>query len=217
MNKLFVLLLPRLLLCLALVLPGLSRADDVGPDALVRNVTNDVLDVVKKDKDIQNGNTRRAVQLIEAKVLPHFNFTHMTQLAVGRDWRQANAAQQKALTEEFRTLLVRTYSNAFASYKNQTVTVKPMRMAPSDTDVVVRTQVNQPGGQPLSIDYSLEKISGAWKVYDVTVEASSLVMVYREQFAQQVRAGGIDGLVAFLHSKNGAQAESGSTKAATKK
>jgi phospholipid transport system substrate-binding protein len=198
MKKLFAFLI----LACGLALAGTSKASDLPPDVLVKNVTNEVLDVVKKDRDIQNGNTQRVIQLIEEKVLPHFNFTHMTILAVGRDWRKANPAQQKALTEEFKDLLVRTYSNAFTSYKNQTVSFKALRMQPSDTDVTVHTQVVQPGGQPVSIDYSLEKMPGGWKVYDVTVEASSLVMVYRTQFGQQVNSGGIDGLIAFLHSKN---------------
>ncbi|MDD5297243.1 MAG: ABC transporter substrate-binding protein [Rhodocyclaceae bacterium] len=198
MKKFFVFLM----LAAGLALAGPSRAEDLPPDVLVKNVTNEVLEVVKKDREIQNGNTRRVVQLIEAKVLPHFNFTHMTILAVGRDWRQANPAQQKALTDEFKDLLVRTYSNAFTSYKNQTVSFRPMRVQPSDTDVTVRTEVVQPGGQPVKIDYALEKTPAGWKVYDVTVEASSLVMVYRDQFGQQVRSGGIDGLIAFLHSKN---------------
>lgn len=177
-------------------------ADDVAPDMLVKNVTNEVLEIVKKDKDIKNGDTQRVIQLIEQKVLPHFDFTHMTSLAVGRDWRQASAEEQKALTLEFKNLLVRTYANAFTSYKNQTVNFKALRMQPADTDVTVRTQVTQPGGQPVSIDYSLEKSPLGWKVYDVTVEASSLVTVYRTQFGQQVRDGGIKGLIAFLQAKN---------------
>ncbi len=200
------------LLCCALALGAGARAEELGPDALVTTVTNDVLDIVKKDKDIQAGNTKKATQLIDAKVLPHFNFTRMTQLAVGRDWRQATPAQQKSLTEEFRELLVRTYTNAFTSYKNQSVTVKPTRVAPTDTDVTVRTQVVQPGGQPLSIDYALMKMPEGWKVYDVTVEASSLVTVYRGQFSEQIKAGGVDGLVAFLHSKN----QAGDNKSAKK-
>jgi phospholipid transport system substrate-binding protein len=198
MKKLFAFLI----LACGLALTGPSRADELPPDMLVKNVTNEVLDVVKKDREIQNGNTQRVIQLIEARVLPHFNFTHMTVLAVGLDWRKASPAQQKALTEEFKNLLVRTYSNAFTSYKNQAVSFKALRMQPSDTDVTVHTQVVQPGGQPVSIDYSLEKTPAGWKVYDVTVAASSLVMVYRTQFGQQVASGGIDGLIAFLHTKN---------------
>lgn len=197
MNKFF-----AFLLCLLTALPMASRAEDPAPDVLVKNVTEEVLDIVKKDKDIQSGNTKRAEQLIEAKVLPHFDFTRMTMLAVGRDWRKASSEQKKALTEEFRILLVRTYSNAFTSYKNQTVTIRPLRMAAADTEVTVRSSVAQPGSQPISIDYSLAKTEAGWKVFDVVVEASSLVMVYRTQFGQQVEAGGVDGLITFLRTKN---------------
>jgi len=199
MKKLFAFLM--LASVLAFSIPA-RAADDVAPDVLVKNVTNEVLEVVKKDKEIKNGDTQRVIQLIEQKVLPHFDFTHMTTLAVGRDWRQATPDEQKALTLEFKNLLVRTYANAFTSYKNQTVNFKTLRMQPTDTDVTVRTQVTQPGGQPVSIDYSLEKTPLGWKVYDVTVEASSLVTVYRGQFGQQVRDGGIKGLIAFLQAKN---------------
>ena len=199
MKKLFAFLM----LASVLAFSGPAQAaDDMAPDVLVKNVTNEVLALVKQDKEIKNGDTQRVIQLIEQKVLPHFDFTHMTTLAVGRDWRQATPDEQKALTTEFKNLLVRTYANAFTSYKNQTVTFKTLRMEPKDTDVTVRTQATQPGGLPVSIDYSLEKTPLGWKVYDVTVEASSLVTVYRTQFGQQVKDGGIKGLIAFLQSKN---------------
>lgn len=198
MKKLFT----TLLAVLALAQPALSRADTPSPDALVKDVTTDVLNVVKNDKDIQNGNLKRTQQLIEAKVLPHFNFAHMTSYAMGRDWRQANADQQKVLTEEFKDLLVRTYSNAFTGYKNQSVTVKPSRVQPADTDATVRTLISQSGGQPLHIDYNLEKTPAGWKVYDVVVENSSLVTVYRQKFHEQVQSGGVDGLIKFLQQGN---------------
>lgn len=191
-------LLATLLAVLALAQPLLSRADVATPDSLVRDVTNDVLEVVKKDRDIQNGNQKRTQQLIETKVLPHFNFAHMTSFAMGRDWRQANADQQKVLTEEFKNLLVRTYSNAFTNYKNQTVTVKPSRVQPADTDATVRTLISQASGQPVQIDYTLEKTAAGWKVYDVIVAGSSLVTVYRQKFHEQVQNGGVDGLVKYL-------------------
>lgn len=177
-------------------------AQDLAPDALIKNVTEEVLTIVRQDKDLQSGNTKRAVELVEAKVLPHFNFTRMTALAVGRDWRQASPAQQQALTDEFRTLLVRTYSNALTAYKNQTVDFRPFRMQPNETDVTVRTQVNQPGAKPVGIDYSLEKSAGTWKVYDVVVGGVSLVTNYRDSFATEVRSGGIDGLIKSLQQKN---------------
>ncbi len=191
-------LLSVVLTVLALAQPLLCRAEIATPEAMVKDVTNDVLEVVKKDKDIQNGNQKRTQQLIETKVLPHFNFSHMTSFAMGRDWRLANAEQQKILTEEFKNLLVRTYSNAFTNYKSQTVTVKPSRVQPADTDATVRTLISQASGQPVSIDYSLEKTPTGWKVYDVIVAGSSLVTVYRQKFHEQVQSGGVDGLVKYL-------------------
>lgn len=192
----------------ALTLAGAAQAEDPTPDALVRDVTSEVLDIVKKDKELQTGNPKRVQQLVETKIVPHFNFGHMTAFAMGRDWKQASAEQQKTLTDEFRNLLVRTYSNAFAGYKNQTVTVKPTRMQPADTEATVRTLVNQPGGQPVQIDYTLERTPNGWKVYDVTVAGSSLVTVYRTKFHDQVQAGGVDGLVKFLLDSNRAPAPS---------
>lgn len=172
------------------------------PDAMVQQVTEEVLDIIRKDKDIQNGNTHKAIELIDKKVLPNFNFQHMTALAVGKDWKKATPAQQAQLVAEFRTLLVRTYSNALTSYKNQKVVYKPFKMGAADVDVLVRTEVAQPGSKPIQLDYNLEKLEAGWKVYDVTVAGISLVTNYREQFAQEVRNGGIDGLVASIASKN---------------
>ena len=172
------------------------------PDALVKRVTDEVLDIVHKDKDIQGGSTKKAIDLVDAKVLPYFNFQHMTALAVGKDWRKANPQQQQQLTHEFKTLLVRTYSNALTAYRNETIRYKPFKMAASDTDVLVRTEVVQPGNKPVQLDYSLEKLESGWKVYDVNVAGISLVTNYREQFAQQVRDGGIDGLIQSIANKN---------------
>ncbi|MBI3140857.1 MAG: ABC transporter substrate-binding protein [Rhodocyclales bacterium] len=191
-----------LLACTSLLLPAGVQAEETAPDALVKNVTSEVLDIIRKDKEIQSGSTRRAIELVEQKVLPHFNFARMTALAVGKDWRRANPAQQKALTDEFRALLVRTYSNALTAYRNQTVDYKPFRMQPGDTDVTVRTQINQPAGKPITLDYSLEKQAQGWKVYDVVVGGVSLVTNYRESFAAEVRNGGIDSLVQSLQAKN---------------
>jgi len=193
----------RLLILLGcLLMWGSVAAQDLTPDALVRNVSNEVLDIVRKDKDIQAGNTRKVVELAEAKVLPHFDFVRMTRLAVGKDWRQANATQQKALVEEFRTLLVRTYSKALTEYRNQTIDIKPLKMQQADTDVLVRSIVNQPGAKPVQIDYNLEKTEQGWKVYDISVAGVSLVTNYRGSFAQEVSAGGIEGLLATLRAKN---------------
>jgi phospholipid transport system substrate-binding protein len=186
---------------LLLTLP--ATAQDVSPDALIKTVTNEVLDIVRKDKDIQSGNTKKAIELVEGKVLPHFNFTRMTQLALARDWRQANASQQKILTDEFRTLLVRTYSKALTEYKNQSIDFKPYTAKASETDVRVRTEIKQSGaGKNIELDYYLEKTSGGWKVYDIEVGGISLVTNYRESFASEVRNNGIDGLVKSLQAKN---------------
>lgn len=181
--------------------PGVQAQQ--APDALVKSVTDEVLDIIRKDKDIKAGSTQRAIELVEQKVLPHFNFSRMTALAVGKDWRQATPDQQKILTEEFRDLLVRTYSNALTAYKNETVNYKPFKMQPGETDVMVRTQIHQPGArQPITLDYSLEKNGNAWKVYDVVVAGVSLVTNYRANFATEVRNGGIDGLIKTLQTKN---------------
>jgi phospholipid transport system substrate-binding protein len=186
----------------ALGLSAGALAQELAPDVLVRNVTNEVLEIVRKDKEIQGGNTRKAIDLVEAKVLPHFNFTRMTQLAVARDWRQASPEQQKTLTQEFKTLLVRTYSKALTEYKNQTIDFRPFKMQPGETDVKVRTLINQPGAKAIDLDYYLEKQPGGWKVYDIEVGGVSLVTNYRSEFANQVRQGGIDGLIATLQTKN---------------
>ncbi len=181
----------------------LAWAQETAPDALIINVTNEVLAVVKADKDIQSGNTQKTLALVETKVLPHFNFEHMTRLAMARDWSKASPAQQKSLTDEFRTLLVRTYSKALNEYKNQTITFRPFKAKPTDTDVKVRTQINQPGSaKPITLDYYLEKQSTAWKVYDIEVGGISLVTNYRDFFTSEVRQGGVDGLIKSLQSKN---------------
>jgi phospholipid transport system substrate-binding protein len=180
-----------------------AMAQEVAPDALIKSVTNEVLDIVRKDKDIQSGNTKKAIELVEVKVLPHFNFTRMTQLALARDWRQANAAQQKTLTDEFRHLLVRTYSKALTEYKNQTIDFKPFAAKAGETDVRVRTEIKQSGaGKNIELDYFLEKSAAGWKVYDIEVGGISLVTNYRDSFAAEVRNNGIDGLIKSLQAKN---------------
>ena len=184
------------------LLSTLALAQEMAPDVLVRTVTEDVLAAVRQDRDIQNGNTQKTIALIQAKVLPYFNFQRMTALAVGRDWRQATPQQKEQLARQFQDLLVRTYSNALNSYRDQTVRYRPFKMNPGDTDVLVRTEVLQPGGRPIQLDYSLEKADKGWKVYDVVVAGVSLVTNYRENFAQEIRAGGIDGLIRSLEAKN---------------
>ncbi len=177
-------------------------AQEEAPDVKIKKVTEDVLTIVRQDKDIQSGNTQKAIELVEARVLPHFNFQHMTALAMGRDWNKASPEQKKRLSEEFKTLLVRTYSNALTSYRDQTLRYKPLKMQAGDTDVVVKTEVVQPGAKPIQLDYSLEKQGNDWKVYDVIVAGVSLVSNYRDTFNQEVRANGVDGLIQMLVNKN---------------
>jgi len=190
-----------LVLAAALIAPA-ALAQDTAPDTLVKGVTQEVLGVIKQDKDIQAGNQRKTIALVEEKVLPHFNFARMTALAMGPNWRKATPEQQKALIEQFRTLLVRTYSSALSSYRNQVIDFKPLRAAATDADVIVRSEVKQPGGEPVSIDYSMEKTPGGWKVYDVIVGGVSLVTTYRDTFTNEVRNNGVDGLIKALSDKN---------------
>jgi phospholipid transport system substrate-binding protein len=142
------------------------------------------------------------IALVEEKVLPHFDFTHMTALAMGRNWRKASPEQKKQLTDQFRTLLVRTYSTALTKYRDQTIDYKPLRSQSGDTDVTVRSSIQQPGAVPVTIDYSMEKTPAGWKVYDVTVAGISLVTTYRDAFAQEVHNVGVDGLIKKLADKN---------------
>ena len=187
--------------CLALLLPAAAFAQEA-PDALVKRVADEVLAVIKADKDVQSGNLTKVVELAEQKVLPHFDFERMTRLAVGRNWSQANDAQKQALIKEFRTLLVRTYSSSLSAYRNQTIDVKPSRVTAQDKDTIVKTAIIQQGGPPISIDYSMEKMDSGWKVYDVVIEGASLVTTYRGTFNDQVQRGGIDGLIKTLQERN---------------
>ena len=200
--KLAHLLLAGLVLQFSSIVGAQQSATEVAPDLLVKNVTSEVLDIIRADKDIQSGNSKRVIDLVEAKVLPHFSFTRMTQLAMARDWRIAGSAQQKTLTDEFRTLLVRTYSKALAEYKNQTIEFKPFSTKAGDTEVKVRTQVIQSGAKPIPLDYILEKTPQGWKVIDIEVGGISLVTNYRESFASEVRKSGVDGLISSLQAKN---------------
>jgi phospholipid transport system substrate-binding protein len=177
-------------------------AQDVAPDQLVKTVTLEVVDLIAKDKEIRSGNRAKLIQLIDAKVLPHFNFHAMTALALGQSWNKANPDQKKRLTEEFRALLVRTYASALAAFSEQKFDFRPLRAKPSDTDVTVQVRVLQPGAQPVPIDYSMEKTAAGWKVYDVMVGGVSLVANYRTEFNNVVRESGIDGLVKNLSTKN---------------
>jgi phospholipid transport system substrate-binding protein len=177
-------------------------AEPTDPDVLIKNTVQEVLSLVKQDKDIQSGDQKKILQLVEAKVLPHFNFEHMTRLAVGKGWRTATAEQKKTLVEQFRNLLVRTYTNAFTRYRDQTVEVKPFKMPPGADDVTVKTIIVKPGVQPVGVDYQLEKTAEGWKAYDLSIEGASLVTTYRGTFADQIQQSGIDGLIKMLVDKN---------------
>ena len=178
-----------------------AQADAKAPDALIKEVSANVLDAVKADKSIQAGDVQKVIALVETKVMPHVNFQRMTASAVGRAWRQATPEQKTRLQEEFKVLLVRTYSGALAQVKDQTVELKPFRAAPTDNEVVVRTEVRGKG-EPVQLDYRLEKADGGWKIYDVNVLGIWLVDNYRSSFAQEVSAGGIDGLINKLAERN---------------
>ena len=196
MRFLFSFLLSLFLLC------GSVSAQEGSPEALIRKVTDDVLTIVRQDKEIQSGNTKKAIDLVEAKVLPHFNFQRMTALAMGRDWSKATPEQKMRLSDEFKMLLVRTYSNALTGYRDQTLRYKPVKMQAGDTDVLVRTEIIQSGSRSIQLNYSVEKQANGWKVYDVIVAGVSLVTNYRDTFNQEVRANGIDGLIKMLADKN---------------
>jgi phospholipid transport system substrate-binding protein len=185
---------------------GAALAQDAQEDApgkLVKRVADEVLEALRQDPDLRSGNQAKMAELIEKEVAPHFDFERMTRLATGRYWRQATPQQQKVLVEQFRSLLVRSYSAAYSAYRNIVVEVKPVKMQPGDEDVQVRSEIKLPGGAPpVTVDYSMIKTPSGWKVYDVTVDGVSLVTTYRSTFAEEVRRGGIDGLIRSLQEKN---------------
>ena len=192
----------RFLSLLLVVFSSLALAQDVAPDVLVKSITTEVIAIIKQDKEIQAGNPKKIADVVEKRILPHFSFARMTQIAVAVNWRRATPEQQKALTEEFKTLLVRTYSNALSLYRDQVIDFKPLRMKPGDTEVTIRSDIKQKGAQPVTLDYDMEKTPSGWKVFDVKVSGASLIVNYREDFAAQVRESGIDGLIKVLVSKN---------------
>lgn len=184
---------------------SLLHAAETSPEELVQKVSTEVIDAVKADKAIQAGDFKKIITLVDEKILPHLNFQRMTSSAVGRYWRQATPEQQKRLQEEFKTLLVRTYAGALTQVKDHNVVMRPMRSKPEDTEVVVRTQIKG-SGEPIQLDYRLEKVEGAWQIYDVNVLGVWLVDNYRSSFAQEISAAGIDGLIAKLTERNKAAA-----------
>jgi phospholipid transport system substrate-binding protein len=172
------------------------------PDAMVKRIAEETLATIRSDKDLQAGNPAKVKTLIESKLVPHFDTARMTALAMGRNWRSATPEQQKELVEQFKTLLIRTYSNALTNYRDNTMNYKPLRANPGDNEVVVRTEVTRPGQAPIQIDYSMEKTPEGWKAYDVIVAGVSLVTNYRDDFNETVRSSGVDGLIKALQAKN---------------
>jgi phospholipid transport system substrate-binding protein len=173
-----------------------------GPDELVKRTAEDVLATVKSDKDIQAGDQEKIFALAEEKIVPNFNFDKVSRMVLGKNWTRATPDQKAAFQAEFRTLLIRTYASALSKYKNQTIEYKPFRMV-SESDIAsVKTQIIQPGGQPIAVDYTLEKQADAWKVYDIVIEGVSLVTNYRGQFSQEIRQNGLDSLIKKLADKN---------------
>ena len=181
------------------------HAAEEGPDALIKRVSAEVLDAIKADKSVQAGEMNKVIALVDSQVMPHVDFVRMTASAVGPGWRQATPAQKTRLQQEFKALLIRTYSGALAQVKDQSLNVKPMRAAPGDSEVVVRTEVLG-RGEPVQLDYRMEKTATGWKIYDLNVLGVWLVQTYRTQFAQEISASGVDGLITSLVQRNKANA-----------
>ena len=188
---------------LLFLMVGSVAQAQTAPDKLVKDVANDVLKSLREDPDLRTSNPTKMSELIEKKVAPHFDFERMARLAVGRNWREANDEQKKQLIEQFRQLLVRSYSTAYSAYRNIAVEVKPVRMNAADDDVQVKSEIKLPGGAPpVNVDYAMYKNDSDWKVYDVIVDGVSLVTTYRSTFAEEIRQNGIDGLIKSLREKN---------------
>jgi phospholipid transport system substrate-binding protein len=179
-----------------------AAAQDAGPEALVKKITADVMEAIKSDKQLAAGDRQKALKLAEEKILPHVDFEEAARLAMGRSWSQASAEQKKRLVQEFRSMLVRTYSASISAYEGQTMKVLPVRMKPDDTEVTVRNQYIRQGAKPVAIDYSMRKTDGGWKIFDIVVEGVSLVLTYRSEFDAVVKQQGVDGLIKALAQKN---------------
>lgn len=196
---------------MAFGLAGVAQAADEAPEALIMRISSEVLDAVKADKSIKSGDTAQIIALVDSKVLPNMNFQRMTASAVGRSWREATPEQQKRLQDEFKILLVRTYSGALAQVSDQTIALKPFRGSAEDKEVIVRTEIRG-RGNPIQLDYRLEKTAGqgaGWKIYDVNVLGVWLIETYRSQFGQEINAKGIDGLIDTLATRNKSNVKKG--------
>ncbi len=192
----------KLITALSLLLMSTGVLAAEGPDALVKRTAEDVIAVVKADKDIQAGNQDKIFKLAEEKILPNFNFEKVSRMVLGKNWTNATPEQKSAFQNEFKTLLLRTYATALSKYKNQVIEYKPLRMADGANTATVKTSILQSGGQPIAVDYTLEKNAESWKVYDIVIEGVSLVTNYRSQFAQEIRQNGLDSLIKKLAEKN---------------
>jgi phospholipid transport system substrate-binding protein len=184
------------------VIAAPAAATNEAPDVLVKRVSTDVIDAVKADKDIQAGNSRKIIDLVNTKILPYVDSDKMTAQAAGRFWRQASPEQQKQLSEEFRQLLIYTYSGALSQIKNETIEFKPFRADPADTEVEVKSQVNLTRGEPITLNYRLSKGAQGWKIFDLNVMGAWLVETYKSTFASEIGKGGVDGLIKKLHDRN---------------
>jgi len=179
-----------------------AQCQDVAPDVLIQSMSGEVIAEIRKDKAIQAGEAAKIAALVEAKIVPHFDFRRITQLAVGPNWRRATPDQQERLMQAFKTLLVRTYSGALASYRDQVIEFRPLRAAAGDTEVTVKSLIRQPGSEPIAVEYDLARVGAQWKIFDVRISGISLVATYRSSFADEVRNNGVDGLIGVLEKKN---------------
>lgn len=186
----------------ALLIAQSATAQTAAPDALIRQITEEVIATVKQDNGVRAGDSARISALVERTIAPHVDFRRMTQIAMGPSWRSATPAQRDELTSQFKQLLVRTYSGALSNYRDQTIEVRPLRIKPQETEVTVRSFVRQPGAEPIAIEYDLERTDASWKVVDVRVAGVSLVLTYRSAFAEEVRNRGVQGLIEVLAKKN---------------
>ena len=185
---------------------SIARAEVIAPDALIKTTVQEVIAVINADKDIQAGDQQKTLALVDEKVLPHFDFERMTQLAVGKYWRTAAPEQKQALTREFRNMLVRTYTKVFSVYRNQVIEVKPLKMAGDADEVTIQTIISKPGASVIPVNYEMRKKDDGWKVFDIYIEGVSMVMSYRGTFGSQIQESGIDGLIRTLSDKNAASA-----------
>jgi len=181
---------------------AVAQAEVVAPDVLIKTTAEEVLAIVRQDKDMRAGDQKKLLALVDAKVVPHFDFTRMTQLAVGKYWKDANPEQKQALVREFRNMLVRTYTKVFTVYRDQTVEVRPFKMTADVTEATIKTSINKPGAPPIMVNYEMKKTADGWKAFDVISEGASLVTIYRGTFTSEIQEKGIDGLIKTLSDKN---------------